>query len=163
MEFPINTQEEFDAAIKDRLQREKSRWEKETNVDDYRQRAEQAESAAFSRVQSRDAKQVLSRMNVDPQRHGLILKLADMPTAPGQDGEPDTKALVEAFKSLYGATPEVFGESATVEDTALDTSTGDSDQDAPLSVERIESMSPDEINAPGTWERIQRFMAGERA
>jgi hypothetical protein len=163
MEFPINTQEEFDQAVKDRLVREKSRWEKETNIDDYRQRAEQAETNAFSRVQSRDARQVLAGMNVPKERHGRILKLADMPTAPGEDGEPDRKALVEAFKGLHGDMPEVFGEGATVAETALDTSTGDQDHDAPLSVERIESMSPDEINEPGTWERIQRFMAGERA
>jgi hypothetical protein len=163
MEFPINTQEEFDQAVKDRLVREKSRWEKETDIDSYRQRAEQAESNAFARIRDRDAKEVLRSMNVDPGRHGRILKLADLPTAPGEDGEPDRKALVEAFKSLHGDMREVFGESATVEDVALDTSTGDSDQDAPLTTERIESMSPDEINEPGTWERIQRFMAGERA
>jgi hypothetical protein len=41
--------------------------------------------------------------------------------------------------------------------------TGDQDQDAPLTTERIESMSPDEINEPGMWERVSRFMAGERA
>jgi len=163
MEFPITTQEEFDAAIKDRLTREKEKWEKNTNIDDYRQRAEQAETDAFSRVQSRDARQVLQGMNVPKERHGRILKLTDMPTAPGEDGEPDRRAIVEAFKSLHGDMPEVFGEGATVAETALDTSTGDQDQDAPLTTERIESMSPDEINEPTMWGRVQRFMAGERA
>jgi hypothetical protein len=163
MEFPINTQEEFDQAIKDRLVREKSRWEKETNVDEYRQRAEQAETNAFSRIRDRDARQVLTGMNVPKERHGRILKLADMPTAPGEDGEPDRKALVEAFKSLHGDMAEVFGSEATVQDTALDTSTGDQDTDAPLTTERIEAMSPDEINEPSMWDRVQRFMAGERA
>jgi hypothetical protein len=163
MEFPINTQEEFDAAIKDRLTREKDKWEKDTNIDDYRQRAEQAETNAFARIRDRDARQVLAGMNVPKERHGRILKLADMPTAPGEDGEPDRKALVEAFKGLHGDMPEVFGEGATVAETALDTSTGDQDQDAPLTTERIEAMSPDEINEPGMWERVSRFMAGERA
>jgi hypothetical protein len=163
MEFPINTQEEFDQAVKDRLVREKSRWEKEVNVDEYRQRAEQAETNAFARIRDRDARQVLTGMNVPKERHGRILKLADMPTAPGEDGEPDRKALVEAFKSLHGDMPEVFGEGATVADTALDTSIGDQDQDAPLTVERVEAMSAEEINSEGMWPRIQRFMAGERA
>jgi hypothetical protein len=102
-------------------------------------------------------------MNVPKERHGRILKLADLPTAPGEDGEPDRKALVEAFKSLHGDMSEVFGSEATVEDTALDTSIGDQDQDGPLTVERVEAMSADEINEPGMWERVSRFMAGERA
>ncbi|CAN5612795.1 hypothetical protein BH24ACT22_BH24ACT22_13610 [soil metagenome] len=163
MEFPINTQEEFDAAIKDRLTREKDKWEKSTNIDEYRQRAEQAESNSFARIRDRDAKEVLRSMNVPKERHGRILKLADLPTAPGEDGEPDRKALVEAFKSLHGDMAEVFGSEATVEDTALDTSTGDQDHDAPLTVERVEAMSADEINEPSMWDRVQRFMAGERA
>jgi hypothetical protein len=123
----------------------------------------QAETNAFARIRDRDAKEVLRSMNVPKERHGRILKLADMPTAPGEDGEPDRKALVEAFKSLHGDMAEVFGEGATVADVALDTSTGDQDHDAPLTVERVEAMSADEINEPGMWERVSRFMAGERA
>lgn len=163
MEFPITTQEQFDAAVKDRLNRERDKWEKSTNIDEYKQRAEQAETNAFARIRDRDARQVLTGMNVPKERHGRILKLADMPTAPGEDGEPDRKALVEAFKGLHGDMPEVFGADATVQDVALDTSTGDQDTDAPLTTERIEAMSPDEINSEGMWPRIQRFMAGERA
>ncbi len=45
---------------------------------------------------------------------------------------------------------------------ALDTSMGDTDQDTPLTRERIEAMDPEEINDPTMWERVQRFMAGER-
>jgi hypothetical protein len=59
--------------------------------------------------------------------------------------------------------PEVFGEGATVAETAMDTSIGDQDTDAPLTVERIEAMDPDEINEPTMWDRVQRFMGGERA
>lgn len=164
-DFPITIkdQDEYDNFVKDRLTREKDKWEKSTNIDEYRQRAEQAEANAFSRVQSRDAKQVLAGMNVPEERHGRILKLADLPIAPGEDGEPDRKALVEAFKSLHADMGEIFGADATVEDTALDTSTGDQDTDAPLTQDRIEAMSPDEINSEGMWPRIQRFMAGERA
>ncbi len=163
MEFPITNQGQFDEAIKDRLAREKDKWEKSVNIDEFRTRAEQAESAAFSRVQARDAKALLHGMNVSKERHGRILKLAEMPTAPGEDGEPDRKAMVEAFKSLHGDMPEVFGEGATVAETALDTSTGDQDTDAPLTLARIERMDADQINEPTTWERVQRFMAGERA
>jgi hypothetical protein len=163
MEFPIETQEQFDDLVKNRLVRERERWEKESGVDEYRRRAESAESAAFSRVQSRDAKALLHGMNVPKERHGRILKLAEMPTAPGADGEPDRKAMVEAFKDLHGDMPEVFGAEATVAETALDTSTGDQDTDAPLTLQRIERMDADEINEPTTWERVQRFMQGERA
>jgi transketolase len=165
MEFPVSieNQEQFDALVKNRLTRERERWEKETNIDEYRQRAESAESAAFSRVQSRDARQILHGMNVPKERHGRILKLAEMPTAPGEDGEPDRKAMIEAFKDLHGDMPEVFGAEATVAESALDTSTGERDTDAPLTLARIESMDAGEINEPSMWERVQRFMAGERA
>ena len=166
MEFPltIENQEQFDGLVKDRLTRGRERWEKETNVSEYRERAEQAESRAFGRLVDRDAREVLKSMNVPPERHGRILKLSELPTAPGEDGEPDRKAIIESFKGLHGDMPEVFGENATVKETALDTSTGDnSGADAPLTRQRIETMSADEINEPTTWERVQRFMAGERS
>lgn len=165
MEFPvtIENQEQFDELVKGRLTREREKWEKETNIDEYRERAEQAESRAFARLRDRDAKEVLRSMNVPAERHGRILRLAELPTTPGEDGEPDRKAIIESFKGLHSDMPEVFGEGATVAETALDTSTGDVDQDAPLSRERIEAMSAEEINEPTMWERVQRFMAGERA
>lgn len=163
VEFPIENQEQFDAAIKSRLQREREKWEKETNVAEYKQRAEEAERRAFGRLTARDAREVLKGMNVPESRHGRILRLVELPQAPGEDGEPDRKAIVEAFKSLHSDMPEIFGQDATVQETALDTSVGDGDQDAPLTVERIESMSDEQINEPGMWERVQRFMAGERA
>lgn len=166
MEFPktINNQEEFDDLVKGRLTRERERWEKETNVSEYRDRAEQAETRAFARLRDRDAKEVLRSMNVPRERHGRILKLSDLPTAPGEDGEPDRRAIVEAFKGLHSDMPEVFGAEATVKEAALDTSTGSAgDQDAPLTRERIESMDHDEINEPSMWGRVQRFMAGERS
>jgi len=166
MDFPVtvNSQEEFDELVKGRLAREKDRWEKETNVSEYRDRAEQAETRAFGRLVDRDAREVLKSMNVPAERHGRILKLSELPTAPGEDGEPDRKAIIDSFKGLHGDMPEIFGEGATVKETALDTSTGDTDSgtDAPLTRERIETMSPDEINEPTMWERVQRFMAGER-
>jgi len=165
MDFPVtvNSQEEFDELVKGRLTREKDRWEKETNVSEYRDRAEQAETRAFGRLVDRDAREVLKSMNVPSERHGRILKFAELPTAPGEDGEPDKRAIVESFKGLHSDMPEVFGAEATVKETALDTSTGDTDQDAPLTRERIETMSPDEINEPTMWTRVQRFMAGERS
>lgn len=164
VKFPIENQDQFNEAIKDRLTREREKWEKETNIDEYKSRAEQAESNAFGRVQSRDARQILTGMNVPKERHGRILKLAELPTKAGEDGEPDRKAIVEAFKGLHGDMPEVFGEGATVAETALDTSGGGGDdKDAPLTRERIENMEPEQINEPGMWERVQKFMSGERA
>ena len=167
MEFPltIESQEQFDGLVKDRLTRGRERWEKETNIDEYRERAEQAEARAFGRLVDRDAREVLKSMNVAEERHGRILKLSELPATPGEDGEPDRRAIIESFKGLHVAMPEVFGENATVKETALDTSTGDTDSgtDAPLTRQRIETMSADEINEPTTWERVQRFMAGERS
>jgi hypothetical protein len=33
----------------------------------------------------------------------------------------------------------------------------------PLTRDELEKMSPEQINEPGTWERVQRFLAGERS
>ena len=74
--------------------------------------------------------------SVPAERHGRILRFTELPTGPTEDGEPDRKALVEAFKSLHSDMPEVFGDGATVQETALYTSTGDVNPDAPLTQER---------------------------
>lgn len=164
MEFPItiNNQDEFDNMVKNRITREREKWEKETGIADAHERAQKAESAAYGRVLKRDARDVLKGMGVPESRHERILKNATLPETPGEDGEPDKAAITAAFKDLHKEVPELFGEGARVEETALDTGGTNGGQDAPLTRERIEAMTPQEINEPTMWGRVQAFLAGER-
>lgn len=166
MEFPItiNNQDEYDNIVKNRLTREREKWEKESGIAEANERARTAEGAAYGRVLKRDARDVLKGMGVPENRHERIIKNAALPEKPDKDGEPDRKAIEDAFKTLHGEVPELFGEGVRVEETALDTggSSAGGDQDAPLTRERIEKMRPEEINEPSMWTRVQAFLAGER-
>lgn len=163
MDFPltVNSQEEFDNIVKNRISREREKWEKESGIAEANERARTAEGAAYGRVLKRDARDVLKGMGVPENRHERILKNADLPDKPGKDGEPDKQAITTAFKDLHKEVPELFGDGARVEETALDTGgSTTTDQDAPLTRERIEKMGPSEINS--MWDRVQAFLAGER-
>lgn len=163
MEFPltVNSQEEFDNIVKNRISREKEKWEKDSGIAEANERARTAESAAYGRVLKRDARDVLKSMGVPENRHERIIKNADLPDKPDKDGEPDRKAIEDSFKTLHGEVPELFGEGARVEETALDTGgSSGGDQDAPLTRERVENMSPSEVNS--MWDKVQAFLAGER-
>lgn len=162
MEFPvtINDQAEFDNMVKGRIAREREKWEKDSGIADAHERAEKAERAAYGRVLDRDARDVLRGMGVPENRHGRILKNAELPDKPGEDGEPDKSAITSAFKGLHKEVPELFGTEARVEDTALDTGGAGDAGDGPLTREQVENMSPREINS--MWDRVSAFMAGER-
>lgn len=162
MEFPItiNSQAEFDEQVKSRIAREREKWEKESGISDAHDRANKAESAAYQRVLKRDARDVLRGMEIPANRHERIISNATLPEKPGEDGEPDKQAIATAFKDLHGEVPELFGEGAKVEDTALDTGGQGGGEDGPLTREQVESMSPQEINS--NWDRVKAFIGGER-
>lgn len=162
MEFPvtIQDQDQFDGLVKNRIAREREKWEKESGVADAHERANKAETEGYRRVLRRDARDVLRGMGVPDNRHERIIGNATLPDQPGEDGEPDKAAITSAFKDLHGEVPELFGEGARVADTALDTGAGDDDRDAPLTRERVENMTGDEINS--NWDRVKAFLAGQR-
>jgi hypothetical protein len=155
---PITTQEELDELIERRLQRARAQWERESGIadakrerDEARQRAARAERDAHSGERVAGVR--------DRDRQDLILKLADLSgVEAGQDGDPNPKQITDSLKRLHKTTPEVFGEGATVADAAPE---GDgTGGEAPLTRERIEAMSPNEINS--MWDRVQAFLSGER-
>lgn len=163
MEFPItiNSQEEFDNQVKSRIAREREKWEKESGIADAHERANKAESAGYQRVLKRDARDVLKGMGVPENRHERIISNAKLPEKAGEDGEPDQQAITAAFKDLHKEVPELFGEGARVEETALDTGgDGQTNGDGPLTREQVENMSPREINS--NWDRVKAFIGGER-
>lgn len=174
MEFPItiNSQEEFDQQIESRIQRLRTQWERESGLaetqrerDEARQRASRAEHDALDRLVKRDARDVLTGMNVrDPKVQATVMRLADFSgVQAGDDGEPSRKAITDAIKTVHKDTPAIFGTEAQVRDAAPDGDTGagsGGDGNAPLTRERIDNMSPQEIN--GMWDRVSAFLSGER-
>jgi hypothetical protein len=171
-DFPItiNSQEEFDAQIEGRIQRLRTQWERENNIptiererDEARNRASKAERDGLDRLVRRDARDVLSSMNVrDPNVQKTVMRLADFSgVQAGDDGEPSRKAITDAIKAVHKDTPAIFGDDAKVTDAAPDADQGGDDQGgAPLTREKIDAMSPAEIN--GAWDRITAFLSGER-
>lgn len=162
MEFPvtIQDQDQFDGLVKNRIAREREKWEKESGIADAHERANKAETDAYRRVLRRDARDVLRGMGVPDNRHERIIGNATLPDQPGEDGEPDKAAITSAFKDLHGEVPELFGEGARVENTALDTGGSGDQGDGPLTREQVENMSPQEINS--MWDRVSAFIGGER-
>jgi hypothetical protein len=172
-DFPItiNSQEEFDGHIETRIQRLRNQWEREGGLadtqrerDEARSRATKAERDAHDRLVKRDARDVLSGMNVkDPKVQQTVMRLADFGSVEaGDDGEPNRKAITDAIKAVYKDTPSVFGDDATVTDGAPDTGDAGSngDEGGPLTQEQVSNMSPTEINS--NWDRVKAFLSGER-
>lgn len=160
MEFPIENQEQFDAAIQKRLTKERQRWESERGpiadpdeLEQTRHRVGELEGE----IRTRDARAVLASMNVsDEKRQDRIIRLAEMP-----DGA-DKKAMVAAFKSVYEDMPEVFGGGARVKETALDTSR-ESGSDAPITsraqIDANENAEPGWIER--NWDKVSGFLSGQ--
>lgn len=170
LEQPITTQEALDAIIEGRLQRARQTWERESNIptiererDEARNRASKAERDALDRLVRRDARDVLNSMNVkDANVQKTVMRLADFTGVQADDqGEPSRKAITDAIKAVHKDTPAIFGADAQVTDAAPDTdTTGGDDNGGPLTREKIDNMSPQEIN--GAWDRISAFLSGER-
>jgi len=171
-DFPItiNSQEEFDGHIETRIQRLRNQWEREGGLadtqrerDEARSRATKAERDAHDRLVKRDARDVLSGMNVKDQKvQQTVMRLADFSSVEaGDDGEPNRKQITDAIKTVHKDTPSVFGEGATVTDGAPDTDAGgNGDENGPLTQEQVSNMSPTEINS--NWDRVKAFLSGER-
>ncbi len=171
LDQPITTQEDLDRIIEQRLQRSRQQWEREGGLseaqrerDEARSRATKAERDAHDRLVKRDARDVLSGMNVKDQKvQQTVMRLADFSSVEaGDDGEPNRKQITDAIKTVHKDTPSVFGEGATVTDGAPDTDAGgNGDENGPLTQEQVSNMSPTEINS--NWDRVKAFLSGERS
>jgi hypothetical protein len=156
VEFPItySSQEEFDAAISGRINRERDKIKKESGGNEELESAQSRVSELEGEIRTRDARAVLDSMNVtEAGRQDRIMRLMEWPET------ADEKSLKAAFKATYDELPEAFPEGATVKDKGVDTSVTD-DSTGPLTQAQLDSMSPAEIN--GSWDRVKAFLGGER-
>jgi hypothetical protein len=164
---PITTQEEFDERIKARLAREREKWEKESGAEDLKAQL-QAKDEEISQIRREHYRADARRAVVDELgAHGVteegrierILRHVDLDEIePAEDGSPH-------FASVRGQLTDVSRDMPELLSYRLGAGSGGSkkpvlQREVPLSREEIEAMSESEINS--NWDRVKRFMAGER-
>ena len=164
---PIRTQAEFDERIKSRLAREKEKWEKQTDTADLRAQleAKDAEIADVKRDHYREnARRAvvgeLAKAGVtDEGRITRVMRHVDLDgIEAGEDGQPARRAVQLQLAAVNRDMPELLtyrvgAGSCGSKKPVLGT-------EKPLSRDELEKMSPEEVN--GAWERVQRFLQGER-
>ena len=156
---PITSQADFDERIKNRLAREREKWEKESSTEDLKSQLEAKDAQMAELKKSHDlenarhaALQELMKRGVrDEGRRERIMRLVDL------EGEAEPAAQLDA---LSRDVPELFkvpvgAGSGGSKQPVLDTG------DKPLTREEVGAMSPDEINS--RWDTVRKFLAGERS
>jgi hypothetical protein len=181
---PITSQQEFDEMIKARLARERARererLEKESGVEDLKAQlaakdAELKEQLASKNEELAQIQRERYRENVrrelvanleykgitDEGRQQRILKHVDFDAIePGHDGRPSPISVDEQLASIHQDMPELLPEKFMVGAGSGGSKRPVLKTEEPLTREQVEKMSESEINS--NWQRVKRFMAGER-
>ncbi len=163
---PTSTQEEFDGRIKARLARERENWEKQSGIEDLKAQlqAKEDEISSIMREHYLDSarRSVVGELHArgvtDEGRIQRVMKLIDLEgIKPDQDGAPARGAVLSQLDSVASDVPELVrprgAGSGGSRHPVLKT-------DEPLSREEVENMSPEQVNS--NWDRVQRFLRGER-
>jgi hypothetical protein len=165
---PITTQEEFDARIKSRLAREREKWEKESGSADLKAQL-QSKDEEIAQIRQEHYRAEARRAIVEELgAHGVteegrierILRHVDLgEIEPNEDGNPYFGSVRRQLASVSKDMPELLkyelgaGSGPGSKKPVLQ-------REMPLTREEVENMSESEIN--NNWERVKRFMAGER-
>ena len=165
---PIMSQEEFDERIKARLAREREKWEKESGSADLKAEL-QSKDEEIAQIRREHYRAEARRAIVDELgAHGVteegrierILRHVDLgEIEPSEDGNPYFGSVRRQLASVSKDMPELLkyelgaGSGHGSKKPVL---TGEKT----LTQEDVESMSEAEINS--NWDRVKRFMAGER-
>jgi hypothetical protein len=165
---PITTQDQFDEAIKARIAREREKWEKQTDTADLRAQLE-AKDGEIDDLKQEHYRENARRAVVgelatagvtDEGRIERVMKHVDLDgIEAGEDGQPDRRAVQLQLAAVNRDMPELLtyrvgAGSRGSKKPVLDT-------EKPLSRDELEKMSPEEVN--GAWDRVQKFLAGERS
>jgi hypothetical protein len=165
---PITTQEQLDTIIKNRLVREREKWQKESGTEELQTQLEAKHQEIADLKREHDLENTrravhaeLDQRGVDAGRREHIMKLVDLgaiEVRPG--GEPDREHILTQIDGVAKDLPELVrprgAGSGGSKRPILDL------PEKPLTREEVESMSPEEQTKPGMRERIDRFLAGER-
>ena len=163
---PITTQEAFDEAIKGRLAREREKWEKQTGTADLRAQLEAKDeeladlkkSHYLEATKRAFAAELDKRGVVDEGRRERVMRHVNLDEVEATaDGQPSREHVLLQLDGVSRDLPELLqprgAGSRGSKKPVLDT-------EKPLSRSELEKMSPDEVN--GAWDRVQRFLSGER-
>ena len=168
---PITTQAEFDERIKGRLARERERWEKQTDAGDLQAQleAKDEEIANIKQEHYRESArravvEDLARAGVtDEGRVGRIMKHVDLEAIEAtEDGQPDRRSIQGQLAAVNRDMPELLSYRVGAGSRGSKSPVLTPNEN-PLTRDELEKMTPEEINEPGTWERVQKFLAGERS
>ena len=167
VEFTPEQQAKIDEIVKQRVARERERLEKESGVEDLKAQL-QAKDEEISQIRREHYRADARRAVVDELgAHGVteegrierVLRHVDLDAIePAEDGRPH-------FGSVRGQLADVSRDMPELLSYRLGAGSGGSKkpvltQEKPLTREEVENMSEREINS--NWNRVKRFMAGER-
>jgi hypothetical protein len=165
---PITSQEEFDDRIKARLAREREKWEKESGSADLEAEL-QSKDEEIAQIRREHYRAEARRAIVDElASHGVteegrierILRHVDLGEIErSEDGNPYFGSVRRQLASVSKDMPELLkyelGAGSRGSSKPVLT------QEKPLTRDEVEQMSEQEINS--NWDRVKRFMAGERS
>jgi hypothetical protein len=165
---PITSQEEFDDRIKARLAREREKWEKESGSADLKAEL-QSKDEEIAQIRREHYRAEARRAIVDElASHGVteegrierILRHVDLGEIErSEDGNPYFGSVRRQLASVSKDMPELLkyelGAGSRGSSKPVLT------QEKPLTRDEVEQMSEQEINS--NWDRVKRFMAGERS
>jgi hypothetical protein len=165
---PITSQEEFDDRIKARLAREREKWEKESGSADLEAEL-QSKDEEIAQIRREHYRAEARRAIVDElASHGVteegrierILRHVDLGEIErSEDGNPYFGSVRRQLASVSKDMPELLkyelGAGSRGSSKPVLT------REKPLTRDEVEQMSEQEINS--NWDRVKRFMAGERS
>lgn len=164
---PITTQEQLDTIIKNRLAREREKWEKDNGTNNLKTQLEAKDEEVPSLKRSHyleDARRAVigdlaSKGVTDEGRIERVLRHVDLEAIePNEDGQPDRRAIQGQLAAIGKDMPELLT-------YRVGAGSGGSERpvvrlEEPLTRDEVEKMSPEEINS--RWDTVRKFLAGER-
>src|SRR5215208_1149935 len=168
VEFTPEQQAKIDEIVKQRVSRERERFEKENGTEDLRQQValKDEEIAAIKREHYRaDARRAVvdelaAHGVMEEGRRDRILRYVDLDAIErAEDGSPRLVSIRGQLADISRDLPELLS-------YQLGSGSGPGSKkpvlsrEKPLTEEDVSNMSESEINS--NWERVKAFMAGER-
>jgi hypothetical protein len=168
VEFTPEQQAKIDEIVKQRVARERERFEKESGVEDLKAQLE-AKDEELAQITREHYRADARRAVVDElAAHGVteegrmerILRYIDVDAIePGKDGKPHFGSIRGQLADVSRDMPELLSYQLG-SGSGIGSKTPVLTQEKPLTREEVEAMSETEINS--RWEQIKAFMAGER-
>jgi hypothetical protein len=168
VEFTPEQQAKIDEIVKQRVARERERFEKENGTEELRQQLAQKDEE-IAQIRQEHYRADARRAVVDElAAHGVteegrierILRYTDLDAIErAEDGSPYFGSVRGQLADISRDLPELLSYQLG-SGSGIGSKTPVLSQEKPLTREEVEKMSESEINS--NWARVKRFMAGER-